>query len=528
MGRSITPVTPEIIPTLPTSEPIYNQSLDRWYASFAKDGKLFQSEYQLQTQGLEAGKEVFRNTQQIAWLIGTNTNGLGGLITHDGYLFQAPLSYYPATGLWNLSPGYQQGDYGFSRLIAPGCIFCHSGRSQPVAGYMGKYQPQPFTQTAIGCENCHGPGSAHVEAMGNGESYEKGKDPTIVNPIHLTSALSDDICMSCHQTGDARVFQPGKTYQDFRPGQPLDRIMAILMIPPTPQDPPSPDHAQHYYSMIMSKCYRASINKPQAQQMRCTTCHDPHIEPTKAEAPAYFNTKCMTCHTDKSCTAPKAIRLATLPADNCIGCHMPRHENPALTHSSITNHRIVTSVNEPYPDEVFHQTTAALPDAIYLNHSPANTAPPPAITLLQAYDQLKSQKPEYAASWLRTLHELEKTDPNNAIVQAASGHQNLEEGKFDQAVEHLQKSLQLDPTQPTVYADLSDIADRQGHAEQAIEFARKAVTLDPFNATPRKALVLHLINAKQYQEAQSEMEKYVADFPQDDFMRKALAIANQP
>ncbi|WP_263355966.1 hypothetical protein [Acidicapsa ligni] len=528
MGRSLTPVTPDFIRTLPTSQPVYNQALDRWYQSFAKDGKLYQSEYQLQTTGPDAGKEVFRNTHSIEWIIGTNTNGLGGLITHDGYLFQAPLSYYPRTRLWNLSPGYQQGDYGFSRLIAPGCIFCHAGRSQPIPQSMGKYQSPPFTQTAIGCENCHGPGAAHVEAMGQGDSYEKGKDPTIVNPAHLATALSDDICMSCHQTGDARVFQSGKTYQDFRPGQPLDRIMAILMIPPTRQDPPSPDHAQHYYSMIMSKCYRASITKPQAQQMRCITCHDPHIEPAKEEAPAFFNGKCLSCHTEQSCKAPKAARQATTAADNCIGCHMPQHENPALSHSSITNHRIVTTIDEPYPDAVFEQTTAALPDVIYLNHSPGNTAPPPAITLLQAYDQLKDQKPEYAASWLRTLRALEKTAPENAIVQASLGHQDLQGGKLDQASEHLQRSLQLDPAQPAVYADLSDISDQKNQPEEAVSLARKAVALDPFNATPRKALVLRLINARQYEEAQAQMEKYLEDFPQDDFMRKMLAIAKQP
>ena len=461
---------------------------------------------------------------------------LGALIHHDDYIFEAPLSYYDKTGKWDLSPGYQRGDYGFNRAIAPGCIFCHSGRPQPVAGSDGKYANPAFTQLAIGCENCHGPGSAHVEAMGQGESYAKGQDPTIVNPGNLVPALANDICMSCHQTGDTRIFQPGKTYQDFRPGTPLNRVMAILMVPPTRDNPPREDHVEHYYSMILSKCYRSSADNPAEKQLRCITCHDPHIEPTAAEAPGYFNGKCMSCHTDQSCKAPAAARAstktATLPADNCIGCHMQQREGVAISHTSVTNHRIVARPDEPFPDAAFTMTTAALPDLIHLDPEQdpgrGKSEPPPAITLLQAYGQLKDQSPVYAASYLRTLAELEKTTPQNAIVQAALGRQALAAGQLSAATEHLNASLRLDPVQPAVYADLSSVADQSGQPAEAVSMQQKAVALDPFNAPLQKSLVLRLINARQYAEAQTAMEKYLQSFPEDDFMRKMLAIARQP
>jgi len=41
----------------------------------------------------------------------------------------------------------------------------------------------------------------------------------------------------------------------------------------------------------------------------------------------------------------------------------------------------------------------------------------------------------------------------------------------------------------------------------------------------QKALVLRLINAKEYPQAEADMEKYVEEFPEDDFMRKMLSIA---
>jgi hypothetical protein len=523
MGRSLTPVTPDFLHSVPVSASIYDPKSDRHFEVHTQDGKLYQSEYQVDG----AGHEVFRNTHAIDFIVGTGANGLTGLTQHDNYLFEAPLSYYKETGNWALSPGYEKKDQGFSRVVAPGCIFCHSGRPQPVAGRIGKYQDPAFSQLSVGCENCHGPGSAHVQAMGMGESYSRGKDPTIVNPANLTPALADNICMSCHQTGDIRVFQPGKTYADFRPGQPLDRVLAILMTPPTRDNPPREDHVEHYYSMILSKCYRASAGLPSEKQMRCISCHDPHVEPASEEAPAFFNGKCMSCHTAQSCKASAQVRAKTAPADNCIGCHMPKRAGGAISHTSLTNHRIVARPDEPFPDAAFQMTTAALPDLIYLDAAPGETAPPPAVTLLQAYSELKEKSPAYEASFLKTLRELETAEPDNALVQATLGHQALSAGRLDEAEQRFEESLKLDPAQPEVLSNLSEIAGQKGRADDAVTLAQKAVALDPFNAPLEKTLVMRLIDAKRYPEAEAAMEKYLENFPEDDLMRKMLAIAKQ-
>jgi len=205
---------------------------------------------------------------------------------------------------------------------------------------------------------------------------------------------------------------------------------------------------------------------------------------------------------------------------------MQKRAGGAISHTSLTNHRILARPGEAFPDAAFQMTTAALPDLIYLDGEHPDSAPP-AVTLLQAYGQLKEQSPAYAASYLKTLHELETSEPENAIVQAALGHQALAAGQLDEAAQHLQESLKLDPAQPAVFEDLSAIADQKGEAAEAVSMAQKAVMLDPFNAPMQKTLVLRLINAKQYPEAEAAMEKYVQTFPEDDLMRKMLAIARQ-
>jgi hypothetical protein len=530
MGHSLTRVTPEFLKTLPltpqSGTSFYDTKSDHHFEVHAENGKLYQTEFQT-----SADKDTFRNTRELEWVIGTGENGFGALLRRDGYLFQAPLSFYSKAAQWGLSPGYQNGDLGFNRIIQPGCIYCHSGRPQPVANFAGKYGATPFTQTSVGCENCHGPGSAHVQAMGDGADFGKGADPTIVNPARLTEQLSDDICMGCHQTGDARVLQPGKTYQDFRPGEPLDKTVSIFEIPPSRENPPQDDHVEHYYSMSLSKCFRASAGQPAAKQMRCITCHDPHVEPVGAEIPVFYNSKCMSCHTASSCTATPAARQQTTPADNCIGCHMPKRDVVVISHSSITNHRILAKPDEPFPDEAFAQTTAAMPDLIHLNAVGARgsqAATPSALTRLQAYALLELAKPQFHASWLTTLTELEKTDSKNAIVQAALGHRELEAHNFAPAIDHLQHSLKLNPLQSVVYVDLSEAEEQSGHVEEAIADAKKAVELDPFVAGMQKTLVFRLINGKHYPEAEAAMEKYLQNFPEDDFMRKMLAIVRQP
>jgi len=532
MGHSLTPITPDFLKTLPLPASYYDAQSGHHFDVYGEGGKLYQSEYETATGADGKSSEVFRNAHELEWIVGTGENGFGALLRRDGYLFQAPLSYYSKAAKWDLSPGYENGNLSFNRIILPGCIYCHSGRPQPVAGFTGKYAAAPFMQTSVGCENCHGPGAEHVAAMGRGEESPSGQDKTIVNPARLTEQLSDDICMSCHQTGDARVLQPGKTYQDFRPGEPLDRTVSVFEIPPTREHPPQDDHVEHYYSMSLSKCFRASRSQPAEKQMRCITCHDPHVEPTAAEAPAYFNGKCMSCHTAASCTAAKEIRAKTQPADNCIGCHMPKRDIRVISHSTATNHRIVTRLDEPFPDEAFAQTTAEMPDLIHLNAVGARDAKAaPAgngINRLQAYDLLRITKPRFNASWLTTLSELESANPENAIVQAGLGHRDLEARRLPEAVAHLQHSLRLDAMQPNVYADLSEAADLSGQVEDAIGYAKKAVELDPFVAPLQKTLVTRLISGKRYDEAQAAMERYLQSFPEDDFMRRMLAIAKEP
>jgi hypothetical protein len=521
MGRSMSLVTPAFLENTARPASYFNEKLNRHFEVYSQEGKLYQSEWGTGSDG----KESFRTAHQIEWIIGAGVNGLGGIIQKDKYLFQAPLSFYSRPMSWGPSPGYELTDMGFDRPIVAGCIFCHSGRPNPVAGTNGQFENAPFSEMAIGCENCHGPGAAHVRAMhGSSIQARQEREPVstgIVNPARLTPYLANNICMGCHQTGDVRVLKAGKTYQDFRPGHPLDDTLSILMVPPTRESPPTADHVEHYYSMTLSKCYRAS-----AGQLRCITCHDPHVEPSREEAPAYFAAKCLTCHTNQSCKVPIATRMQRKPANDCTGCHMPKRDIQVISHSSATNHRIVARPDEPFPDVTFRQTTAFLPDLIHLDPAPGQESiPPPLPTLLAAYGELAESRPEYIASYLKVLGQLEQTQPDDPLVQAALGRRDLKRGEFQTAAGHFRRALESGPPAATTYADLGDALAHLGQTEDALPLIEKAIELEPFNPVTRKMLVVRLIETRQYAKAHEALEHYLEIFPQDDFMRKMLARA---
>jgi predicted Zn-dependent protease len=189
----------------------------------------------------------------------------------------------------------------------------------------------------------------------------------------------------------------------------------------------------------------------------------------------------------------------------------------------MTSHRIMARPDEPLPEVAFHQTTSAMPDLIHLSAVPGQKdGAIPSLTLLQAYGELMDKAPEYRGRYLTLLAELERSQPENALVQASLGRRALLDDKATEAADHLRHSLEIGPPQATTYADLAEAQVKLGRQNEAITSLEKAVELDPFNAVFQKKLVLRFIETKQYARAGAALERYVQTFPQDSFMRQML------
>jgi Tetratricopeptide repeat len=516
MGRSFSlPESPEQLAI--TSKPVTIHQNDRFFQVFRKGSDVYQSEYQLGPDG----KEVFRDTHKIAYVMGAGAAGYSYLVHEGNYLFQAPLSYYTGPKSWELSPGYETGDYGFSRPIRAMCITCHSGRAQPVPQRNGLYKDPPFLQMSIGCENCHGPGELHVKSVMAG-SLPKGKvDRTIVNPADLPGWLADNICMSCHQGGDERVLQAGKNFTDFRPGTPLDETYAIFALPFSKQRPPESPLLQHFELMVMSKCYRATGGK-----LHCITCHDAHRQPSAAQAPAYYRQKCLMCHTVKSCSLPLKTRLQQHPADNCIGCHMPKEKLHLVSHAALTDHRIIAYAGEPFPEAVYHQTSPQLPDLIHFDAIPGDKTPPSPLVVLQAYRHFADQYPSFRPKYLALLQELEQGGVDSPILASAAAQAATHVGSEEEAAEvaqtQLARAIKLGSTEPKDYELYAATLVQTGRLEEAIDVLKRGIALDPYYFHFYRDLARCYVQAKQFDDALQTIKQELKLYPQDSDMRKIL------
>ena len=511
MGRSMSEITPALLERMPTSASIFDPKLNRHFELFARDKNLYQREYETKSDG----KDAFRETRKVEWIIGSGANGSGGIVKQDEYLFEAPLSFYAKPRRWALSPGYEFGDYGFNRPILPACVSCHSGQPRPIPDGNGRFQEPPFVELAIGCENCHGPGLSHIAAAHMG-------DPTgsIANPAKLSPWLADNICMSCHQTGDARVLQAGKTYRDFRPGTELDDTLSIFLVPFSRESAPKDDLLEHYLSMRLSKCYLKSGGR-----LGCISCHDPHLQPSQQEAPAYFRLKCLTCHTEKSCAVPLSLRQHKTPPDDCAGCHMPKRNVTVISHSVLTNHRIVAEAEEPFPDVAFHMTTPRLPDLVQLSTNPAKQDAPQPLTLLQAYGQVMLAHSEYRARYWSVAEQLKATEPNNVQVLEALADkavQNKNAAGSALAIRYLQDAILHGATNSADFEELAELLVAANRHAEAADVLRQGMQLAPYDAALYRLSTTIYFALNKMQEACAVAAEGRQRFPQDDAIRALM------
>ncbi len=488
MGRSITPVAAH--PAAVVDDP----RLDRHYAVRQLPDGVYQEQWQMRD-----GKEIFRTRHKLEFAIGSGANGISFAVRRGAHLAQAPLSFYTRTKSWALSPGYEQSEEGFGRLLLPGCLQCHSGRANPLPDQPGAYAATAFAEAAIGCENCHGPGAAHLRAP---------RRTTIVNPKRLPAALADDICRNCHQGGDAKVLLPARRLDSFVPGRPLADSAIVVKLP---QDAGA-DLLEHHAAMESSRCWQASGGK-----MSCQSCHNPHAETTD------YRARCQTCHAAaaKPCTAPNRAAAG----DRCETCHMPKRDIGKIAHSALTNHRIPRVAAADVPPAP--QPSPELPGIVWLNR-PAKPAPLPSVTRMAVYGELLNRDPRLLPHYLQALAEAQKEFPDDPLVASAAGRKALRDGDLDTARRLLTKAAALPQAGVPAVLDLATVLAQQGAPQDALPPLTAALARHPFSRELRKTAILYQINLKRYNEAREAMREYLDLFPEDSFLRGLYERVSAP
>jgi len=305
--------------------PIFDSILGFHYFPEWIDNELFLNEYQL-----KFNDTVFSLKTKIDYIVGSGNHTNSHIINSNGYLYQAPFTFYTQDSILDFPPGFEYGNNSrYDRKIGLECMSCHNAFPHFNLGSENKFEKIP---TGIDCERCHGPGSLHVTNIQSGQLVDTSKffDYSIVNPINLSIELQNELCSRCHVQGNS-VLKYEKSFFDFKPGMYLNEVMDIYL----PRYTNSEDDfimASHLDRMKQSKCFTSSNGN-----MSCIGCHNPHISAKKTTTNQYNNT-CYSCHNSESCSEESAIRFKI--EDNCISCHMKESKTIDIPHVTITDHKI--------------------------------------------------------------------------------------------------------------------------------------------------------------------------------------------
>ncbi len=174
-----------------------------------------------------------------------------------------------------------------------------------------------------GCEGCHGPGKAHVEARG-------GK-ATIVAFSALQAKEILNRCLECHSRdlGRAQIRRSSHSVADV-----ACTGCHSIHKPATPQHLLARKQADLCYSchpQIKAQFSMPFKHRVNEGFMRCADCHNPHGAPAAAwrmsqrprmvETASQGEQPCLKCHSDKR--GPFVFEHPAVRVDGCETCHQP-------------------------------------------------------------------------------------------------------------------------------------------------------------------------------------------------------------
>lgn len=521
--------SPAELARAPKPVTVFNPKNRRYYTVYQDGANLYQGAYELDKNG----RKIYSITHKLDYVSGGERTGYTYLFRAGQWIFQAPLSFYTASKTWELSPGYDLDDVGFTRLMTTSCLMCHNAQPQPEPKREGMYKEQPFRfgELAIGCEGCHGPGELHVREM----QTKKGRtlqvdevDTSIVNPAKLPPHLANDICRECHQQADAVVLMPGKSYLDYRPGMPLADTMALVQRPLREDqraeanrleaNPPVRGSLEQPLSwknsaLELSKCYQASHGR-----LTCGTCHSIHHAASPADEKVAYRAACLTCHTETSCTLKPDNSTRVAAGDYCVSCHMEERQVAGIAHSSGIKHRIVRFPGQPLPEVAFEQPKPDLPGLLWTNR-PAG-AQMPEITQLEAYFTVAAKDPSLWPYWFKALDKLSRTKPDDPLVLDSLGAVALAEKRDNaKAVEDFSRALKFGMEDPTTFLNLAAALEKLGRGNEAEEVLERGVAAYPYSGSLTAQLAEQCFVDGKAWRARGVLARYRAFFPENEAVR---------
>lgn len=478
---------------------IYDKYRDFYYRPFLLHDSLMLLEYRLE------GKDtVHKRLERIHYIIGSGQHTNSHLLQVNGYVFQAPATWYAQDKRWDLPPGFEGGkNTRFSRLIGLECMSCHNAMPQFDFSSENRFTRIP---DGIDCERCHGPGELHVQEKLKGNLVDTAKeiDYTIVNPGKLSWERQVDVCQRCHLQGNA-VMKEGKDFTQFRPGMVLRDFWEVYM----PRFEGNDEHfimASHAQRLQMSECFIKSNSGREGASMNftCITCHNPHVS-VKATGKHVFNDACGRCHQKEDCTEDQKVLLRA--EFNCVSCHMPRSGTEDIPHVTVHDHYIRKPQAAQRKD-----TSKAVFKGLYAVNNPNPEALSKARAYLQWYDKFGNYEAKFLDSAAYYLQQ-SKSATKEWIYWAYL------KGDWSKVIQLSASDKKLREAWTCYY--ISRAFEETGNDAQAAIYLARAVEDKPDHIDFSAQYATVLIRLERIAEAEKILRKVLRQYP-----RQVQALSN--
>ena len=223
------------------------------------------------------------------------------------------------------------------------CETCHTNLGKAFADNPHEKMVDLHGDMGLTCENCHGPGKAHVEGGGN------------VNKIFrfekATPKQIDEKCLRCHSTAHPNFMRSphAKAGVDCLSCHSIHHSTAPdLLISKQPQ------LCESCHTDVKAQFAMPFHHPVPEGVLKCTDCHDVHgtFSSNNLRSTADQNRICTKCHMDVR--GPFVYEHAAVKAVGCLGCHNPHgSQNPRLLNMPNIN-VLCNQCHSPVSEGTFH------------------------------------------------------------------------------------------------------------------------------------------------------------------------------